>query len=189
MFKLLTEEEKHKVEGEYSLRRAIVMIAGLIFVCAVGIIGLMPSYLLSNIRKDEAEDRMRILAQSGLIEDTSEAEVWLSKVNQKLKALDPALDLDPPSALIAEILEKKINGISITNITLSKVKSKVTISVNGVAEDRQTLITFRDSISVSESFSSVVLPISNLTQDRDISFEIKLSPKIPKAPSDTNPTP
>ena len=64
MFKLLTEEEKYKVAHEYAVRRVIVVLFALVLVVAVGIIGLLPSYVLSNARYNEAFERTKNLNNS-----------------------------------------------------------------------------------------------------------------------------
>ena len=66
-------------------------------------------------------------------------------------------------------------GVTLTNFSWMKVKDKTNLAVNGVAPDRQTLIVFENRINASGYFSEVVLPISNLAQDKDIDFQIKFS--------------
>ena len=174
MFKLLTEEERQKVAHEYAMRRAIVTLSALILVFVVGIIGLLPSYVLSNARQHEVLERTRIMDTTGQRGDESGLQAWLAKVNLELKILSPELDTDRPSSFIKQIVDEKVPGIRLTGFSWTKVKDKITISVNGVATDRQTLVVFEDRINVSGGFSEVNLPISNLAQDKDIDFQIKL---------------
>ena len=176
MFKLLTEEERRKVAREYAVRRAICLFLALVLVLAVGIIGLLPSYVLSNARQNEALERARIMGSAGGREDDASLQFWLEETNRKLQVLSPALDTDRPSDFIKTILDQKAAGITITGFSWVRAKDKVTLSVNGVAASRQALVTFENRINSSRYFSDVALPISNLAKDRNIDFQIKFSP-------------
>ena len=175
MFKLLTEEERRKVAHEYAIHRAIVMLLALIGVFVVGIIGLLPSYVLSNARENEALERTRIMSGSVEREDDALLQAWLEETNRKLQVLSPTRDTDRPSDFIAKILDQRVAGIVITGFSWVKVKDKITLSASGVASSRQSLITFGNRINALKYFSEVALPISNLAKDRDIDFQIKFS--------------
>jgi len=177
MFKLLTEEERKKVASEYATRRVILMLFAFSLVLVVGLIGLSPSYVRSNARQKEVLERTRIINNSPKRGDEAEIEVWLSKVNNELQLLSPALDVDRPSDFIDQILIEKNVGVRITSFSWTKSKNKVTLSVRGVAATRQALIAFEDRINASGHFVDVVLPVSNLATDKDIDFQIKLAPK------------
>ena len=176
MFKLLTDEERKKVAHEYALRRVIVMLSALILVLVVGIIGLLPSYILSSARENEVLERMRIMESAGERGDESELQAWLRETNRELEVLSPELDTDRPSDFIGRILDQRVTGARITGFSWVKAEDKIALLVSGVALDRQTLITFEDRINASGYFSKVTLPISNLARDRDIDFQIKFSP-------------
>jgi len=175
MFKLLTEEEKQKVAHEYAARRIIIVLYALILVLVVGIIGLLPSYVLSTARQNEVSEHTKITGNSLLKGDESELKAWLAQINKKLDVLSPKLDTYEPSIFIERILDQKINGIRINGISWTRSEDGLEFSVEGVAVDRQILVAFKDRINDSEDFSSVVLPISDLAQDVDIDFQIKFS--------------
>lgn len=175
MFKLLTEEERQKVAREYVMRRAIVILSAFILVLVVGIIGLLPSYILSNARQNEVSERMRVMGNAEQKGDGRESQIWLTETNRKLQLLSPKLDTDRPSVFIERILDQKVTGARITGLSWLKVKDKITLLVSGVALDRQALITFENNINSAGYFSEVTLPISNLAQDRNIDFQIKFS--------------
>lgn len=176
MFKLLTEEQRQKVAREYARRRAIIILSALIIVLVAGIIGLLPSYVLSEARQNEALERTKVMDSAGQREDRSDLQVWLKETNRKLQVLSPALDTDRPSDFIEGILGQKIAGIRLTDFSLVRMKEETTLSINGMARDRQTLITFENRINSSGYFSEVALPISNLAKDKDIDFQIKFKP-------------
>lgn len=175
MFKLLTEEEKKKVSGEYGARRGVIIMFSLTLVLVTGLIGLLPSYVLSSARHKELAERARVLNIS-FESSESEHEAWLSKINQKLRLLSPELDADRPSDFIEKVIEERGTGISISRFSWNKTDDGTVLSVDGVAATRQDLIAFEARISGSGHFSGVVLPVSDLARDRDIDFSITFSP-------------
>lgn len=175
MFKLLTDEERQKVVHEYNTRRAIVTLWAFILVLIAGIIGLWPSYILSNARENEVLERTKITEGSERVNDGKDLQAWLTETNNRLKLLSPELDTDKPSMFITQVLEQKVADIQLTGFSWVKVKGKVVLSVNGIALDRQALVSFERKVSSSGYFSEVTLPISNLAQDKDINFQIKFA--------------
>ncbi|MEX2013733.1 MAG: PilN domain-containing protein [Parcubacteria group bacterium] len=186
MFKLLTDEERQKVAHEYALRRAIVMLSAFVLVLVAGIIGLLPSYVRSSARQNEALERTNITDASFERGEEAQLQSWLLSTNKKLQVLSPALDTDRPSEYIDRILEQKVVSVHLTGFSWVRTRdNKLTLSVHGVANDRQSLISFENSINSSGHFSEVTLPVSNLAKDRDINFQIKFSPATPPPSSRT----
>lgn len=176
MYKLLTEEIEQEVSREYGRRRAVIALFALILVLATGIVGFLPSYLLSSARESEVLERIRIQSNAGERGEEVELKAWLSKLNLELHTLTPDPYPDQPSVFIKNVLDQKTANVRLTSFSWVKVKNKVALSVDGIALDRQALIAFENSIESSEHFSGVTLPISNLAQDKDIDFQIKFAP-------------
>lgn len=176
MFKLLTKEEKQKVTHEYARRRTIIMLAAFTLIFLVGIIGLLPSYILSSARHNEAFERVRIMGSTGQAEDEVRLQAWLTEINRKLQVLSPKLDTNRPSDFIEEVIERQITGISLTDFLWTRAGDKTELSISGIASDRQTLVAFEDSLNASGSFSEITLPVSDLAQNKNINFQIKFLP-------------
>ena len=185
MFKLLTEEGREKVKHEYATRRAVVLLSALTLVLVAAIIGLLPSYLASNARQKAVLERTRIISSAGKRGDELELQAWLRETNRKLLLLSPGLDTERPSDFIKKILDQKIPGIRVTGFSWLKTKNLITLSINGVALDRQTLVAFESRINSSGYFSEVTLPISNLARDRNIDFQIKFLSAASSSPART----
>lgn len=178
MYKLLPDEERAKIQAEYSRRRYVVMLSASITVIVVGMVGLFPSYMLSNARQNEVEERIKITGEFGLDENKAELQAWLARLNLKLRTLSPKLDQDRPSDLIEEVINRRAVGIKITSFDWAKAEEAGnTLSISGTARDRQALIAFEGSLNASGRFATVALPISNLAREKDINFQVKLSPK------------
>lgn len=177
MYKLLPDDERQKVAREYSLRRVAVMLQALALVLVVVIVGLFPSYILSNLRKQEVAERIRVESVGEDAVESRNLRTWLNSLNLKLKVLSPALDQERLSLVLESVLSEKSLGIKLTNFVLSKSSDKVSLSISGTASDRQSLVSFQTRLNASGDFSQVTLPVSNLAKDRNIPFQLKLVPK------------
>lgn len=176
MFKLISEQEKKKVNKEYVLRRAIVMAAALSGVLVVAIVGLFPSYLLSDSRHAEALARSEILKISEKQEERADLSAWLKDTNNKLALLSPALDTDRPNQLFKIFIDDEVGGIKVTSLLWKKEKEKVSLVVSGVADTRQDLIRFEGIINSSGKFTQVSLPVSQFAKEKEIDFQLTVVP-------------
>lgn len=177
MYKLLPEKAREKVRGEYLLRRSVIMVTALILVLVVAIVGLSPSFVISKALQKEVAERTESLTQEPE-PDAVAWETWLSSINLKLKLLAPKLDKDRPSALLAQVISERGRGVRINSFRWINGDGKSEVSIRGVAADRQALLAFESRLNSTEKFSAVTLPVSNLAKDRDISFELKLTPTL-----------
>jgi hypothetical protein len=169
MFKLLTEESRATVSREYKLRRVVLIVTSLSLVLAVALVGLFPSYILSQVKQAEAG------AMSNQQEGKEDLEAWLQEFNGKLRALSAGIAPARASADIEKVLSLKGAGIRITQLKWNEGDAEAKLSLMGVANDRQTLLSFEKRLKDSGKFSAVMLPVSNLAKERDINFQIDLS--------------
>ena len=175
MFKLLPEKIRTRVEHEYAMRLGVAILTGLLFAIVVGIVGLLPSYLLFNIEERRMQDEIIAIGGLEAHPEIITLRKWLSGTNLKLSLLDPSLDVDRPSTYIAKALEEKIGGIRVYTIGWSK--NSGAISISGEAMDRQALLDFEKELNTSDKFAEVAIPVSNLAKTRDIAFKVELIPK------------
>ncbi|MDQ3089824.1 MAG: hypothetical protein M3Q24_01565 [bacterium] len=174
MFKLLTEEQRVKVQKEYSQRRIVVL---LVFLCAalsMGVVGLFPAYVVSASKEKDANQRIQILNQtlSGIrAEDLS---VRLQDINTKIKLFAAAPSSDRPYEYYKEIISLRSNGIALSELSYRKKDGKAEYSLGGVASDRRALIEFQNNLNNSLFFTNVNVPISDLAKSKDIDFNLTL---------------
>lgn len=173
MYKLLPPTAQEKVKREYLLRRAVTMVAALVLVEIVTLVGLFPSYVLSEARQEEAREKAALARDSGGV-STQGLRAWIDALNLKLKTLNPKSDTDRPSEDFFRILEQKGAGVRLTGFRWLKANGQTELSVSGVARDRQSLLAWESSLKNSGDFTNVALPVSNLAKDKDIGFEFKL---------------
>jgi hypothetical protein len=169
MFKLLTEESRAIVSREYKLRRVVVIVTSLALVLSAALVGLFPSYILTKVKQSEAG------ALATPLQGEEDLEAWLKVFNGKLHALSAGITGAKASLDIEKVLSLKNSGVRITQMKWDEGEAGDTLSLLGIATDRQTLLSFEKRLKDSGKFSSVMLPVSNLAKERDINFQINLS--------------
>ncbi len=176
MFKFLTDEQSAKVKMEYRLRR-LVMILFFIVVCLfILLVSLVPAYITSFSRQREATNLINTLSESPTVKEGQSLQTWLININKKLSALSPDKNAEMPYELFVKVLDNKVNGVRITGLSYRKVGKVPTLFVAGVARDRQVLLSFEDKLNLSKQFSKVNIPASTFAKDKDINFEINMTP-------------
>lgn len=178
MFKLLPEEARAKVARAYAERRLAIILTSFIVVLVIWMAGLFPTFVISKAKKLEVLDRVKVAGELGLSAEGEESRLWLDEINLKLKILTPSEDVQHASEFMEKILRILPSGVRVTSLSWLRSGESGFLSVSGVATDRQTLLNFERTLNNSGSFSEVVLPVSNLVKDRNIPFQVKLSPII-----------
>ncbi|CAN5145635.1 hypothetical protein BH11PAT3_BH11PAT3_0910 [soil metagenome] len=177
MFKLLTDEARQKVSEEYAMRRGVVTLLGVSAVLVVGIVALIPSYVISDSRIRVAEARTDALKNSTTGEKREELVSWLSVTNKKLKILSPGSQTSTPYEYFIKVVNSKPAGIKIVEMEWLKTDTNTQLVIRGSANDRQSLLDFESKLNETNVFSKAVLPVSNFAKDKDIDFELKLVSK------------
>jgi len=162
------------------------MIVILVFVCLIGISGsvfLMPSYILSSYR--EAEIKSQIDSVEASLDSAKQPELnqKLVSFNTKIASVSVPADSVELYDVIQKILAIKPAGISVQSIlVLNKIvgEGAVTIQVSGVADTRDSLVDFHDTLKADTYYSSVKLPIENLALEMDAPFTLSITIKYEK---------
>ena len=176
MFKFLSDEQSVRVKGEYRLRRLVMVVFLLVICLTILLISLIPAYVTSYSRQTEAESLINTLNQSPTVKEGQSLQTWLVNINKKLSALSPDKNMDMPYELFVKVLDNKVNGVRITGLSYRKVGKVSTLFIAGVARDRQVLLSFEDKLNLSKQFSKVNIPASTFAKDKDINFEINMTP-------------
>ena len=174
MFKLLSEQARIKVYNEYYLRRLGIFVIGLNAVLFVGIVALVPAFVLSLSHLNVARSRTLALKNSPTQETSTELVKWLGDTNQKLNLLFPGINKDIPYVYFQKIIGVKPAGIKLQRFALKKEKKDIMISIQGSAEDRKALLDFENQLNASGSFGKAIIPVSNFAKDKDINFDLSL---------------
>lgn len=80
-----------------------------------------------------------------------------------------------PVTTLEEISSLQKSSITITNFTYEKANKK--IKLNGIAENRENLLTFRHGLTQIETIADVQVPLSSLDEPEDVKFVINITLK------------
>jgi hypothetical protein len=173
MINLLPDSEKASIYKEYRLRLLAVSLLMLLALIILAGVLLSPSYVLSMYQ--------RRIGESTVSPATAEQQEYTDLV-KKIKASKLTLGALKPQAVhmtptrIIEILTKhKTSQNTITDIQYNFLPPDiVTVTVKGVAKNRQTLIDLKSSLEKEEGITHIELPVSNLAKDANIEFSFDI---------------
>jgi hypothetical protein len=169
-----------KEELKRGLKRRSIIIASLIISVAfiLGLIMLLPSYLLTlgNLSK------ITLKNNSGVASDGTSTEQFLNlpaEVDSKLKFLQSNNNNLSVANSLSQIIKylpagTKLDSISFGNNQTYQGKDGTVILISGIAMSRDSLVKFSTSLKESKLFSSVDMPVSSLTKDKDLPFSINI---------------
>ncbi|GMQ95169.1 MAG: hypothetical protein BMS9Abin13_281 [Patescibacteria group bacterium] len=176
MSNLLPQYKKGKVRKEYYIRLGIVFSLLLSASILISMVLLVPSYILSsvkyNITYGQLEDEKARMAATPAGENPEEI---IANVNSKLaglkgEKLSPVVSYD----LFGVIIGHKPPNLKINAFFYSDDRSRTTISISGVSENRESLLLFMQALEREPLFFSVDLPISYFVKGKDIGFSVKI---------------
>ncbi|MFZ6036001.1 MAG: PilN domain-containing protein [Patescibacteria group bacterium] len=150
-------------------------------VSLIAAVTLVFSFSAIILQNDDASlqqqlDQEAALKQEGRVASLEEA---TKELNLQLNAARDIQSTYIPWATVLHTIALQIpDGITLTSIQLTD--SNKTYRLTGVSSDRQLLLNFEETMKQIPYFSTVNLPVSNLTQREDIPFEISgtLSEKL-----------
>lgn len=174
MINLLPIEQKKKLHREYTLRLVLVIVSGFIMTTVIGVVLLLPSFLLSKIKERVVSNQASLLERKADKETANTLNNILINTKQQLTALSEDITETSPSLVISTALSHKPNGVIIKQVLLDKTPDGTLLSIGGTAESRSQLTSFSSAIKGDALFTSVEFPVSNLAKDRDIDFTIKV---------------
>lgn len=177
MTNLLPKTAKDEARGEYRARVAIIALILLFVIFISGIFLLLPSYFFSSQSARNATAHIQyeqdlLLATKG--GDTRRATI--EDINKKLSLLLRAFTIPLSAREITDAVVARIPpSVRVHGIFFLASAGGGSLTLTGVAGDRNSLSVFIKSLDADPLFSSVEIPISNFVEDKDIEFSIKLS--------------
>ncbi len=176
MFNLLPENLKAKIKSDYKLRFFIIIIIFFICVEISFLILLLPSWLISINKEQNAVLETNNANESQLSKDASPVSLIITATNQRLTAIDKTLQYPEFFPILNTILDNKTSSIRLTQFLYTpKDSANATLSLGGVSTTREALVSFVKALQTSGAFATVDLPISNLAKDTNISFLVNLT--------------
>lgn len=175
---LLSSDIKNTQHKEYSYRKKIVFFSALVCVFVMNIVFLVPSYVLSNIKLSDVQGQAESLQkQADEAEQAQSANIIFKEVNALLLKAEPITSRTPSSEVLRTLIEQKNDGIRIATLTVSlgDKENLGTLSISGLAKDRESLDKFLNSVRSVEIFKEVNLPVSSFTKLKDIQFTMDIN--------------
>lgn len=169
MITLLPESERSRVRIEYRLRLstiAALLSAGVLLVCAGA---LLPSHFAASIAQRAAAREAAFVSQT--VESSALKEAGESvRASQALLAAMKGFEAPRPSAALTEFLKQRPSGVTVTRIEYSRAETGATVRLSGIAQTREKLLTFRQSLKAIPGVANADVPLENLAKAADITF-------------------
>lgn len=173
---LLPETEKKLIKKGLNLRFLIVFSLLVALALLVGIVSLVPAFVLAKAKLMETT----LLAQAENHSRTIETEKILA-VPEEIKSKTEIFLKSIPKFRVAEIfylIAKDLPaGVVVKSVSFAGQSAGQTpreVRVSGVSGDRQSLIAFSDKLRAESLFVGVEVPVSSLTREKNLPFSIKI---------------
>lgn len=190
MLHLLPEQQKKKIIAEYVKRLGIVWCLFIIGIFVSGVVLLIPSYIITSSRfyKVDSEKQQVENQLNNVSGDNSAGTMTL--VSNKIAILSPLGAKENASDVFEKFNNLMIDGVKIKHYGyLLNSDSSITLDIEGVADNRDVLLAFADTIEDSGFFTGAEVPLSSLRSDQSIPFNFKLKVKPPEVEAASSTTP
>ncbi len=171
---LLPEQERAVLRREYYFRLAIVGSAFLFFCLVIGIMLLIPSYILSSGVQESLQERVELLSKSSSASLSAEVDRKRAEIASRLSTLSERAMGYAPTALIEGVVGTRPSGIKMDRLSIVKSGSGTFVTVSGVASSREALVSFRRTLEKVSLFATVELPLSDLARSQSIPFTLRM---------------
>lgn len=178
MINLIPPQAKKSLTLEYWLRVISVWCITFSVALLLGIVLLVPVYVLLNIQISVLSSSAASASQKiATLKDVSKE---LDVASKQARSLINGLRFNYVSEYTASFRSLESEEIQLSQISIDRSKDGVApIRISGTATTRQALASFRDSLLTQSQVASVDLPIANLAKDRDIQFSLTVAIKKP----------
>ena len=176
MINLLPPEEKNRIQKEYKRRVLAVYLFFAGGALTIGLILLLPSYLLANVVERDAKAEVAALQNSSESSEREEINSKLLLTKERLRAITAEEDRMDLYTTIDRIAEQSPGSIELTSFSYTKGQGEdpSVLLLGGLADTREGLLSFTKTLEDDELFDEVILPVSSLAQDKDIEFSIEI---------------
>lgn len=176
MINLIPHAFKRNVAIEYWTRVLSVCLFILSGILVASTLLLLPVYVLINSQINTFETAANEALERVSQHDLSSA--TLVKTGTKARLLLELRNDTKFSEIISLLQGLENSQVHIESIDLTRLDTGIgPIQLTGKAMTRQSLADFRTSLLARPEIDTVLLPISNLAQDKDITFSISVTMK------------
>lgn len=173
MINLIPPVVKTAIIKEYWVRVISVFLFICGFVSVAALLTILPTYVFVSGQVDVYANSASEAAQRVSEYDLSAgALIKANTMAQKIFELRATQNF---SKVIEQLSGLEGGGVQIESYNFSRNEKNLNpVMVTGVATTRLALSDFRDRLLKEDNITDVVLPISNLTKDKDIEFSISV---------------
>jgi hypothetical protein len=173
MINLIPPSAKKSIAFEY-WKRVIAVWLGLFSTAFIILsVFLLPTHIALRSEIAYLEETVSAGVDRVSTYDISATELITASTQARLLIENQATNT--PSDLIATLSLYAGNNVTLNNFQFAKLTTVPAITVTGLANTRQDLALFRDTIAADERFAIVDLPISNLIKDKDLLFSMEIT--------------
>ena len=174
---LLPNTEKEFLKRGLKLRFIVMTLYLLTASFVVGFVMLLPPYFLmkGHLFLPETQNLAKNLSESS----TKETLDLPVKIDSRLKFLQSNLANLSVTDILFKITNRiskkiKLDSVSFSRNQVYKEKNGTHVLISGFALDRDSLVSFSKLLKESGFFSSVDIPVSNLTKEINLPFSVNL---------------
>ncbi len=176
MINLIPTSLRKKIILEYWIRVVSVWLIVLSVAGVLSLILFLPTYVLINSQVGIYQGSIKAVSEKASEYDVSAKSLELA--NAQAKSLYDLRLVENFSETLALLESLQGSNVSLISYDFKRNGNSLDkINITGKAVTRQALADFRDTLLKHPQISEVVLPISNLAKDKDIQFNIVLTPK------------
>lgn len=176
MFNLLPQKDKENILKEYAARRTVILLCFVSFLGIVSSISLLPTYLISSAKVAETKNQIKNVKASPVFQEAENFSLELANAKTKISILNADAEKVSFTNIIKEILLHKGSSIRVDAFSFKRAgeKENSSMTIQGIARDRESLSIFLKNLESEELFKEVVLPVSNFAKDKNAEFSIEI---------------
>ena len=176
MINLLSDIQKSSVRREYRLRLLAVFLVFAAVSIFIALVLLIPSYVTDQGKRAAAEKNYEIFKKTIELQNEKALSSALLGVREKMDSLDGEIDSRARAyEIIERIVDSKGSGVAVSGFSINFSDGKGEIKVEGVADNRASLLAFVQNLKNSGTFQSVFVPVSNYAKESGIIFSLSLT--------------
>ncbi len=186
-YNLLPEAGQKTLALEYKKRVFAIFALAVSFLMFMMSILLLPTLYIVREKHNLLETELET-ARRGALGSGKEIVTKTEIANEAARALAPG-NTENPSELMKLVAGKRPSGISITSITVTLREGVQSVSVVGIATDRETLLSFRREFDRTPPFSGAEIPVGSFTKAKNLPFSMDIKVASPSDSAGNSLTP
>lgn len=176
MANMLPQEEQRRNRREYAGRVGIVALSFFLLVGFAALITLVPTAMIARQKVRTLKGAVAQIQQGGKQFGGEDASATIEETGQKIALVLERKRPHTAHEAFSVIAKDREQGIAITGLSYTREDvGTTTLGIVGTAATREGLIAFTRRLEREKIFTSVHLPIANLTLYKDIDFSLSVT--------------